>query len=129
MTFHVRQAFDDFWPIFDSYKGIRGVVHSFTDSRQQLDEILRRGLSVGLNGITTFTKNPEYLEVIKAVPLDRLMVETDAPFLTPTPFRGTICEPRHVRVTSEFLADLRNETYEQFANETTHNACQLFGLE
>lgn len=128
MIFHVREAFEDFWPIFDAHPGIKGVIHSFSATTKELDQILNRGLYVGLNGIMTFTKNAEQLAAAKAVPLDRLVIETDAPFLTPVPFRGTICEPKHVRVTAQFLADLRGETFDVFANSTTQNAQLLFGV-
>lgn len=128
MSFHVREAFDDFWPIFDAHPGIRGVIHSFSATTQELDQILKRGLYVGLNGIMTFTKDASQLAAAKAVPLDHLVVETDAPFLTPVPFRGTICEPKHVRVTAQFLANLRGEDLNSFATATTRNAQQLFGI-
>ena len=128
MIFHVREAFDDFWPIFDSYKGIRGVIHSFSATQQDLVEILKRDLYVGLNGIMTFTKNEEQLAAAKAVPLNRLLLETDAPFLTPAPDRGTICEPKHVRTVAEYLAKLRGESLEAIAQATTHNAQVLFDL-
>jgi TatD DNase family protein len=128
LIFHVRDAFKDFWPIFDSYKGLRGVVHSFTSHRADLEQILSRGLYVGLNGIMTFTKNEAQLEAAKAVPLDRLLLETDAPFLTPVPFRGTICEPKHVRVVGEYLAGLRGENLKDLADSTTTNALKLFGI-
>jgi TatD DNase family protein len=128
MIFHVREAFDDFWPIFDSYKGIRGVVHSFSATKKVLEQILARNLYVGLNGIMTFTKDQEQLEAAKTAPLERIVVETDAPFLTPVPYRGTICSPKHVRVTAEFLANLRGESLEQFAQATTRNAQELFEL-
>jgi len=129
MIFHVRDAFDDFWPIFDDYKNIRGVVHSFSATEKELRQILQRNLHVGLNGIMTFTKSLEQLAAAKAVPLNRLLIETDAPFLTPVPHRGTICEPKHVRVTAQFLANLRGETLEKFATATTQNARDLFGLD
>jgi TatD DNase family protein len=128
VIFHVREAFGDFWPIFDAHPGIHGVIHSFSATTKELDEILKRNLFVGLNGIMTFTKNIEQLEAAKAVPLEKLVVETDAPFLTPVPFRGTICEPKYVRETAQFLADLRGETLEKFAIATTRNARNLFGL-
>lgn len=67
VIFHVRDAFDDFWPIFDSYQGIRGVIHSFSATRKELDEVLARNLYVGLNGIMTFTKDQNQLEAAKAV--------------------------------------------------------------
>lgn len=128
LIFHVRDAFDDFWPIIDEHKGIKGVVHSFTDSVEALNEILKRGLYVGLNGIMTFTKDPGHKEMMRHVPLERLVLETDAPFLTPVPFRGRICEPKHVRVTAEFLCNVRGESLVQLAAVTTHNARELFGI-
>ncbi len=128
IIFHVRDAFDDFWPIFDEYKGLEGVIHSFTATEKELDQILARNLYIGLNGIMTFTKNPEQLHAAKKVPLDRLLLETDAPFLTPVPFRGKICEPRHVVVTAEFLASVREERLEDLAAATTQNARDLFKI-
>ena len=126
--FHVRDAWEDFWPIFDSYPNIRGVIHSFSAHPQQLQEVLSRRLYVGLNGIMTFTKDDQQLAAAKQVPLDKLLLETDAPFLTPAPFRGTICEPKHLKTTAEFLAELRGETLEQLATATTQNAHQLFNI-
>jgi len=126
VIFHVRDAFEDFWPIFDSYKNLRGVIHSFGATKKELDYILERNLYVGLNGIMTFTKDQEQLEAAKSIPLSRLLLETDAPFLTPVPFRGKICQPSYVKVTAEFLAKLRGETLEAVAKETTRNAKELF---
>ncbi len=128
LIFHVREAFDDFWPIFDQYTGIRGVIHSFTDTKEQVEEIVKRGLYIGLNGIMTFTKAGEQLTAAKVIPLDRLLLETDAPFLTPAPYRGKICEPYHMRVTAEFLSVLRNKPLEDIAAATTHSAKTLFNL-
>lgn len=126
--FHIREAFADFWPIFDSYKIKSGVVHSFSAHAGELEQILSRGLHVGLNGIMTFTKDPAQLDAARRVPLDRLLLETDAPFLTPAPYRGQVCEPKHVRTTAEFLADLRGESLADLAAATTANAAKLFNL-
>lgn len=128
MIFHVREAFDNFWPVFDSYSGIRGVVHSFTDSRENLEKALERGLYIGVNGIATFAKNPAQLDVYKAVPLNRLLLETDAPFLTPTPYRGSINEPKRLGAVADFLAGLRGEDRKKLAGETTGNARKLFDI-
>lgn len=133
LIFHVREAFDDFWKIFDEYvrEGfkIRGVAHSFSSNTKDLEAILERDLYVGLNGIMTFTKDQSQLEAAKRIPLEKLLLETDAPFLTPVPFRGTICEPKHVRTTAEFLSRLRGEPLETLAKTTTQNAQELFGLD
>lgn len=139
LIFHVREAFDDFWQVLDELHSpsselrapspeIKGVVHSFSAGQKELDQILERGLYVGLNGIMTFTKDKKQLEAAKKIPLDRLLIETDAPFLTPVPFRGKICEPKHARVTAEFLARLRGESIEKLAAVTTQNAKDLFGI-
>ncbi len=128
LIFHVREAFDDFWSIFDEYSGLRGVIHSFTAYPKEVQQIVSRGLYVGLNGIMTFTKDQKQLEAARRVPLDYLLLETDAPFLTPAPFRGTICEPKHVRVTAEYLSELRDENLEIIATATTANAKRLFNL-
>jgi len=128
LIFHVREAFDDFWEIFDEYKGLRGVIHSFTANQKELTRAVERGLYIGLNGIVTFAKNIEKINAAKAVPIENLILETDAPFLTPVPMRGAICAPEHVRLTAEFLAELRGETFEILAETTTNNAMKLFGI-
>lgn len=128
LIFHVRDAFEDFWPIFDSYTGLRGVLHSFTDSADNLNKALERGLSIGVNGIATFAKDPQQLEVYRSVPLKNLLLETDAPFLTPVPHRGKINQPSRVADVANFLADLRHESLEGLGSATTHNARQLFGI-
>lgn len=126
--FHVRDAFNDFFEILDSYENIRGVVHSFTAGMEELNASIERGLYIGLNGIITFSKQTSQLKAAREVPLRKLVLETDAPFLTPKPFRGKMCKPEHLRVTAEFLADLRGETLEELATATTANAKKLFGL-
>lgn len=128
---HIRDAFEDFWAIFDAFKpktAFRGVVHCFTAGSQELEQALDRGLHVALNGIVTFTKDQDQLEVAKSIPLDRLLLETDAPFLTPVPFRGKICKPEHTALTAEFLAKLRGEPIGVVASATTKNAINLFNL-
>jgi TatD DNase family protein len=128
LSFHVREAFDDFWPIFESYQGLRGVLHSFTDSEANLARALDHGLYIGVNGIATFTNNEAQLVIYRTIPQQRLLLETDAPFLTPKPFRGKVCEPKHVMLTAEFLADLRQKSLVELAEATTANAKQLFNL-
>ncbi len=127
VSFHVREAFDDFWPIFDSYGGkIRGVLHSFTDNQANLAKAVERGLYVGVNGIATFAKDEQKRVIYRTIPQHLLLLETDAPFLTPVPFRGKVCESKHVRVTAEFLAGLRGENLDGLAAYTTQNARNLF---
>lgn len=128
LIFHVRDAFDDFWPIFESYQGLRGVLHSFTDNQANMERGVAHGLYVGVNGIATFTKSDAQHVIFRTIPQHRIVLETDAPFLTPAPFRGKVCEPKHVAVTAEFLAQLRGENLAELAAVTSSNAQALFKL-
>lgn len=128
VIFHVREAFDDFWPLFDSYPGIRGVLHSFTDSVENMKKAIDRGLYIGVNGISTFTKDPVQQAMFDAIPLERLLLETDAPFLTPVPFRGKVNEPALVSAVAQYHAQRRNVSIETIANATSINARALFAL-
>lgn len=127
--FHVREAWDDFWKVFDSYKNIAGVIHSFSAHPAQLEQALKRNLYIGLNGIMTFTKDDLQIEAAKLVPLQKLLLETDAPFLAPKSFRGSTCEPKHIVETAKFLAEIRGEDLAVLAAATTENAMDLFGLD
>lgn len=128
VIFHIREAFDDFWDLMDNYAGVKGVLHSFTDNNDNLLMAIERGFYIGVNGIATFTKSEEQLEVYKNVPIDKLLLETDAPFLTPKPFRGNINEPKQIGVIADFLAELRGEDRQLLATATTENASRLFGI-
>lgn len=138
-VFHVRdaqhqdksgagQAWAKFFEIIDSYPGLHGVVHSFSAHPKQLETALAHGLYVGLNGIMTFTGDKLQLEAAKLVPKNRLVLETDAPFLAPKPQRGKVCEPKHIRDIAEFLAQLRGESIKELAGYTTKNARELFSI-
>jgi TatD DNase family protein len=128
VIFHVRDAFDDFWPVFDAFPGLRGELHSFTDSMENLQKALDRGLYIGVNGISTFTKDEAQRAVFDAIPLDRLLLETDAPFLTPHPFRGKVNEPAYVRIIADYHAQRRGISVEEIAEATTRNAHALFAF-
>ena len=128
IIFHVREAFDDFWPIFDSYSGIRGVLHSFTDSHANLETALSKGLYIGVNGISTFTKDEAQQAMFDSIPINRILFETDAPFLTPTPYRGKVNEPAYVRIVAEYHAQRRGISLEEISEASTQNARTLFHL-
>ena len=128
IIFHVREAFDDFWPIFEKYPGIRGELHSFTDTKENLDKALSKGFYIGVNGISTFTKDQLQKDMFDSIPLNRLLLETDAPFLTPAPFRGKVNEPALVRSIAEYHANRRGISIQEIASATTANAQKLFAL-
>ena len=137
VIFHVREAssaerrtsvWSDFWPIFDNFSGIKGELHSFTDTQINLEQGLKRGLFIGVNGISTFTKEIQQQQMFASVPLERLLFETDAPFLTPAPKRGNVNEPAFVGLVADYHANVRGMTRDTIAAATTANAHKLFAL-
>lgn len=126
VIFHVRDAFDDFWPIWRNFSGLKGVLHSFTDSTTNVQKAVSEGLYLGVNGISTFARDK--FDMFDAIPLEKMLLETDAPFLTPVPHRGKINEPALVRRVAEFHAERRNVSFDELAQATTRNARELFAL-
>ena len=108
---------------------LQGIMHSFTGTADQAAEFLDMGLHVSFAGMLTFKKSDDLRAVAATVPLDRLLVETDSPYLSPEPFRGKRPnEPARVVHTAQCLADVRGLALEELALQTTRNANQLFGL-
>lgn len=122
VSFHVREAFADFFPVVANFPQLTGVVHSFTDSKKVLRRILNETkFYIGVNGLATYSTLP-------TPPIERILLETDAPFLTPVPFRGIINEPGYVREVAEWLSRQLAISLDQIAEETTKHANQLFRL-
>lgn len=130
IIFHVREAYEDFWPIFDSYQGIRGVLHSFTDTMENAQKGIDRGLFIGVNGISTFTKDEAQKAMYANLPLSKTLLETDAPYLTPSPFRGKVQvnEPAFVKEIAEHYGATHQTSFDEVAKVTTANARALFNL-
>ena len=107
-------------------KDIRGVIHCFTSSMEMAKQALKMGLYISFSGIITFKNAEDLRSVARDVPLDRVMVETDSPYLAPVPVRGKCNEPSYVTHTASCLADLHGRSLEQISNITTDNAHALF---
>ena len=126
---HTRDAEQDTVAILEDELG-RGafpaLIHCFTASAEFGHRALELGLTISLSGIVTFKNARELQHFAPAIPADRLLVETDSPFLAPVPYRGRTCEPAYVRSTAEFVADLRGESLETLAAQTTRNFYALF---
>lgn len=123
LIFHIRDAFDDFFAVVKNFPEVKGVVHSFSDSPENLKKSLNFGFFIGVNGLATFIK-PE----LPLPPLERMLLETDAPFLTPAPFRGTINEPAHVRDICAYISNTLGIPEAEIEGRTTENARNLFKL-
>lgn len=128
IEFHVRDAFKDFWAILDNFNIKNALVHSFTDNKENAEEAMARGFYIGLNGISTFTKLKWQQELYNNLPLTSIILETDAPYLTPPPFRGKINQPARIKQIAEYHAHVRGVSLERVATITSNNFEKLFAL-
>ncbi len=129
LIIHTRDAEDDTAAILEDEMGkgaYPALIHCFTASAQFGQRVLDLGLSISLSGIVTFKNAKDLQEVATTVPADRLLVETDSPFLAPVPHRGKTCEPAYVANTAAFVAELRGTSVEALAEQTTRNFHELF---
>nr|MDV3257521.1 TatD family hydrolase [Sphingomonas sp.] len=106
--------------------GVRGVLHCFTGSAELAAKALELGFYISISGIVTFKNAADLQATAKTIPLDRLLVETDSPFLAPVPNRGKTCEPAFVADTAAFLSELRGEPLGELAEATSRNFFGLF---
>jgi TatD DNase family protein len=129
LVVHARDAFADLFDLFAS-EGVppRTVIHCFTGSPDDALGCLERGCDISISGIVTFKNADALREAARLVPLDRLHVETDSPFLAPAPYRGRKNEPSYVAVVGEYVADLRGEDPDVLREATAANSARLFKL-
>lgn len=125
---HTRQAKEDTLDILrqENADQCGGVLHCFTEGWQMAKKALDFGFYISISGIVTFKKAEEVQQVASKVPLDRLLIETDSPYLSPVPFRGKQNNPVRVRIVAEFIAKLRGISLEELAEQTTANYFDLF---
>jgi TatD DNase family protein len=129
LVVHTRDAEDDTAEILArevGKGGVTGVLHCFTGSAKLAEKALDLGFYVSISGIVTFKNAQDLQQTARTIPLDRLLVETDSPFLAPVPNRGKTCEPAFVADTAAFLSDLRDEPLDELAEATTVNFFKLF---
>ena len=128
LIIHSREARTDVIKILkdEGADNVGGVMHCFVDDWETAESAMNLGFYISFSGIVTFKNAKEVQEVAKKVPLERLLIETDSPYLTPVPYRGKPNQPGYVRYVAEFLAELRNEEYAAIAEQTTVNFFQLF---
>lgn len=131
VSIHNREATEDVYKILkeEHIEDIGGIMHSFGESVDWMERFLDLGMHISLSGVVTFKNAPEVREVAKAVPFDKLLIETDAPYLAPVPFRGKRNEPAYVKYIAEEVAKQRGISYEEVGKQTMTNANRLFGLD
>ena len=130
ISIHNREATEDTYRILkEEHAGdTGGIMHSFGVDTYWMEAFLDLGMHISLSGVVTFKNAPEVKEIAKAVPFDKLLVETDAPYLAPQPKRGKRNEPAYVKYVAEEIARLREISYEEVASQTMRNTNQLFKL-
>ncbi|MFA6098218.1 MAG: TatD family hydrolase [Patescibacteria group bacterium] len=131
IVIHCREAYDEVLEILKKYsanKNLRGVIHSFEGSFDVASEFIKLGFLVSFNGMLTYEKSDEQLSAASRLPIDKILLETDCPYLTPVPLRGQRNEPSYIEYTAKKLAELRNTTIEEVAEQTTANAVNFFKL-
>ncbi len=124
---HDRDAHEDTLTLLKQYRP-SGVLHCFSGSVEMMREAVALGMYIGLGGAVTFKNARRPLEVAAAVPLDRLLLETDAPYMAPVPCRGHRCDSRMITHTAEVIAAVRGMAVEDLLRHTAENACRLFGI-
>lgn len=129
LIIHMRDAAEDTLRILKEEKAdeIGGVMHCFTENREVARAALDLNFMISFSGIVTFNSAKELKQVAKMVPADRMLVETDSPYLAPVPYRGKSNQPAYVRQVAEHVAELRQTTLEEIAQATTQNYFSLFG--
>ena len=125
---HDREAHEDTFNLLKRYKP-KGVVHCFSGSAEMAKEIVKLGMYIGLGGAVTFKNARKPREVAEIVPADKLLIETDCPYMTPVPFRGKRCDSSYIPYTAEVIAEVRGVTAQEILDLTRANANTLFGLE
>ncbi len=133
VVIHCREAFADFFEIIDADYCVQGrhapgVLHCFTGTLAEAEEVLKRGWMLSLSGIVTFKKSQELQQVAREIPLEQLLIETDTPYLAPQSHRGKPNEPAFLIETAAFIAHLKQISVEELAQATAQNAKRLFCL-
>jgi len=130
---HCRDAYSDILEILDAVylpnkDNLGGVIHSFSSGTNYLQEFLRRGFYIGINGMITYPNNQHLVAAVKLCPEDRLLIETDAPYLTPQVYRGKRNEPMYVIEVAKAIATIKQQSLSETMHFTTNNAMALFKL-
>lgn len=127
VVIHDRDAHGDTMEILREYRP-KGIMHCFSGSVEMCREIVKLGMSISLGGVVTFKNARHSVEVAEYIPLDRLMLETDAPYLAPVPFRGKRCDSSMIMLTAERIAEIKGISVEELLKITAENACKMYNV-
>lgn len=128
VVIHDREAHGDCMDIVRAHPNVKGEFHSFSGSAEMASELVRLGWYISFSGVITFKNASKILDALKTVPDDRIMIETDSPYLAPVPMRGHDNNSAYIKYTAESAAKLRGVTFDEFCCMTTENAKKFFNL-
>lgn len=129
ISVHNREAFEDTYKILSEEGVHNGIIHSFNGDPEWLKKFINLGMYVSYSGVASFKKTHEIHDAVRQTPIDRMLVETDAPYLSPEPLRGHQNEPAYTLYTVEAVARFRDTTPDKIADATYNNAMRIFGLD
>lgn len=126
---HSREAAADTMEIMKKHAaGLAGVIHCFSYSREQAEEYVKMGFYIGIGGVVTFKNARKVKEVVEAIPLESILLETDCPYLAPVPYRGKRNDSRYIRYVAGEIARIKNISYEEVVEQTEQNARKMYRL-
>lgn len=127
---HTRDAYDETLHVLDEYRTqiARGIIHCFSEDLAFAQEAINMNFAIGIGGTLTYPKNEDLRHLVTDLSLDNFVLETDAPFLPPQIMRGKQNNPKYIKTIAEYIANLRNESYEVVAQTTSATACKIFGI-
>jgi len=128
LVIHMRDASEATYNVLSEYENLKGIMHCYSGSAEMVEMYLKLGLHISLGGPVTFKNGRVPKEVAKIVPINKLLIETDAPYLSPHPFRGKTNEPARVKLVAEEIARIRDISYTEIADKTAKNAYKLFNI-
>lgn len=126
VSIHSRDAWQDIISVLQEHSNVNGVIHCFSGEKEFTEQVLKMPFFFGVGGTLTFKNNRQLQSSLEMIPLDRILLETDAPFLAPVPFRGQINEPAFIVKVAEKIAEIKNISIEEVAVQTTRNFFRLF---
>ena len=125
---HDREAHGDSFDAVCAHPNVRGVFHSYSGSAEMARDLVRRGWYISFSGVVTFKNAPKVREAVEAVPLDRILIETDCPYLAPVPYRGQMNHSGLMRYTAEAIAEVKKIRYDEVLRVTEENARKLYRI-
>jgi TatD DNase family protein len=130
MILHCREAEEDLWKMLKAYEGkVNGVIHCYTGSAEYAEKFVSLGFYIGFTGVITFKNSSSIREAVMVVPDDKILTETDSPYMTPIPYRGKRNEPMHIPLIAEKLASIKEKSTEEFYPMLLNNARECFGVD